>query len=833
MTKPKAIFSVLLVLSLLLVGGITFFADTELAAAQSEKAYLVRTFFDKHGKQIDQLVFPGKPPKVKAKAVDVPEPNVEMGINGLSDVPAFDWSYGCSATSAAMLAGYYDRESYTNMYAGVTNGGICPLDNTIWGYGECPLSATHQGIDGLASRGHVDDYWVAYGHFGDDPFIVNGWPEHSYEDCTGDFMGTNQDNWNNSDSSTTFFFYSDGSPLYDFTDYEWFGLRDGCHGIKLFVESRGYTVTTNFNQYIMGQGSNPSKGVTFSDFMSEIDAGRPVLIHVTGHTMIGYGYDTATNKIYIHDTWDHNEHEMTWGGAYSGLQHEGVTVIRLSSTTQSPIVTTNDATDITTNSARLNGYLDDLGSASAVDVSFVWGETSGGPYPNETSPPDTMNDFGAFYFDLDGLTADTTYYFKAKAVGDGTTLGDERNFTTEAITTPPAVTTNDASPITTNSARLNGYLDDLGSASAVDVSFLWGETSGGPYPNETSPPDTMGDFGAFYFDLDSLTSDTTYYFKAKAVGDGTTLGDERNFTTEVGEPTIGSLAYQDISISGSINGDYNDTHSSDNVTESITEARSKGNSKMSYLEHKWIFDVVPGSRVTFYLEAYQSENTEGDNFIFAYSTDDTSYTDMVTVTKTADDNSYQTYELPISLSGTVYIRVVDTDQTRGNTQLDTIYIDHMYIESYIIDPEVLNLANQDISVSGTVSGDYHDTHSSDDVVQSIEEVQSKGKSNKTYLEHKWTIYVHGGNQVTFYLEAYQSENTEGDNFIFAYSTDDTSYTDMVTVTKTADDNSYQTYELPISLSGTVYIRVVDTDQTRGNTQLDTIYIDHMYIESVQ
>jgi hypothetical protein len=50
---------------------------------------------------------------------------------------------------------------------------------------------------------------------------------------------------------------------------------------------------------------------------------------------------------------------------------------------------------------------------------------------------------------------------------------------------------------------------------------------------------------------------------------------------------------------------------------------------------------------------------------------------------------------------------------------------------------------------------------------------------------------------------------------------------MVTVIKTADDNTYQTSELPNDLSGTVYIRVKDTDQTVGNKALDTIYIDQM------
>jgi len=93
------------------------------------------------------------------------------------------------------------------------------------------------------------------------------------------------------------------------------------------------------------------------------------------------------------------------------------------------VITTNDASNMTINSARLNGNLDDLGTVSSVDVSFEWGQTSGGPYPNETTPQ-AMNTAGAFSFDLSSLAAGTTYYFRAKAVGDSTSYGDESSFCT-------------------------------------------------------------------------------------------------------------------------------------------------------------------------------------------------------------------------------------------------------------------------------------------------------------------------------------------------------------------------------------------------------------------
>ena len=48
--------------------------------------------------------------------------------------------------------------------------------------------------------------------------------------------------------------------------------------------------------------------------------------------MVGFGYDnSATNLMYIHDTWDYNTYTMNWGGSYAGMQHYGVTIVQLDS----------------------------------------------------------------------------------------------------------------------------------------------------------------------------------------------------------------------------------------------------------------------------------------------------------------------------------------------------------------------------------------------------------------------------------------------------------------------------------------------------------------------
>ncbi|MDY6864872.1 MAG: NosD domain-containing protein [Halobacteriota archaeon] len=295
---------------------------------------LIRTYVDEEGREIDLIAVPGRPPEERITFKVTSDIELMQADGIINEVPAFDWSYGCAATSAAMMFGYYDRTGYPDMYEGPANGGLCPLNNSYWGSGECPLSATHMGYDGLAKKGHVDDYWISYGSEGPDPWVGN-WEEHVHGNCTADFMGTNQ--WMNysynTDGGTIFAFNSSGAPTYDYQDYEP-SLRLGCHGIRLFIESRGYNVThdgdnyQNYNQYIK---EYKAEGFTFEDFQSEIDAGRPVLIHVEGHTMLGYGYNDTSNLIYLHDTWDHNSHSMVWGDYYDGMIHYGVTVIKLES----------------------------------------------------------------------------------------------------------------------------------------------------------------------------------------------------------------------------------------------------------------------------------------------------------------------------------------------------------------------------------------------------------------------------------------------------------------------------------------------------------------------
>lgn len=196
----------------------------------------------------------------------------------------------------------------------------------------------------------------------------------------------------------------------------------------------------------------------------------------------------------------------------------------------------------------------------------------------------------------------------------------------------------------------------------------------------TDPPPFIKSQAETTYDPGTLDYETTYYWRIDEFdGSITHQGDVWSFTTQ--PSYVDDVANSDIPVKGTITGNYTNTHSSDNVYEAITERESGGkpDNRYSYLEQKWTINVTGGNTVTFYVEAYKTASVDGDDFVFAYSTDDSSYNDMVTVIKTSDNDEVQSYQLPGTISGTVYIRVKDSNQTPGNKSLDTISIDYMYI----------------------------------------------------------------------------------------------------------------------------------------------------------
>ena len=69
---------------------------------------------------------PSKPPAgFEPASVALPAPNPAMGTSTLT-VPTYNWVFGCSSVSGAMIAGYYDRNGYSEMYTGPAIAALRP-----------------------------------------------------------------------------------------------------------------------------------------------------------------------------------------------------------------------------------------------------------------------------------------------------------------------------------------------------------------------------------------------------------------------------------------------------------------------------------------------------------------------------------------------------------------------------------------------------------------------------------------------------------------------------------------------------------------------------------
>jgi len=131
---------------------------------------------------------------------------------------------------------------------------------------------------------------------------------------------------------------------------------------------------------------------------------------------------------------------FSWGSIYL-IRPDGSNVVRLTSAGGGasdsqpswayapPVVTTGAASEVTSSTAVLNGRLNELGSASSVTIAFEWGTTHSYGFAATAQNIGSAIDFTVA---LSNLLPNTTYYFRAIAVSDGSYFGAEKSFKTSA-----------------------------------------------------------------------------------------------------------------------------------------------------------------------------------------------------------------------------------------------------------------------------------------------------------------------------------------------------------------------------------------------------------------
>lgn len=266
------------------------------------------------------------------------------------------------------------------------------------------------------------------------------------------------------------------------------------------------------------------------------------------------------------------------------------------------------------------------------------------------------------YFNHTGLATASTHYYRVQAYNIDEVSGwsNTASATTDAI--PPTASFT--------------WLDDL-----TDVAFT-----------DTSTDD--GNLSSWSWDFgDGNTASTqnpqhSYaaggdYMVSLTVTDNHGASDSASNLVSVEGPAFSEhFASSESTLGGTVGGSYTLTLADEtgaDSAESITERQSGGKpaNRHSWLEHQWAFNIPAGQQAMLTVNAWHSDNSENDHFDFEFSSNGNTWLPMFTVNNGNTDANY--YHDLTGTSGTIYVRVTDTDQGKGNRSLDTVFVDYMVI----------------------------------------------------------------------------------------------------------------------------------------------------------
>ena len=270
------------------------------------------------------------------------------GANGdvvlFNPVPEAEYMYGCVPTAVGMLLGYYDLYGYrgtalTNVIDGTvalksrgTDGNIYNMNafDTVLGR----AIATEEYVYRFYSHDDINTLTAtspAYNYTPTTPqeelpysFAADGVSMNmSVWNCLADYLGTGQYWRGNGNLSTTnsyctledllgytFVVSIDDGTTHKTIDYQNTAM---LYGLDLYVKDKGYSLDYEITgAYVVDVAGG---SFTFEDYMAEIDAGRPVIVSIEGHAMVGYGYNAESREIIFDDCYNHDR-KMTWNGTY-------------------------------------------------------------------------------------------------------------------------------------------------------------------------------------------------------------------------------------------------------------------------------------------------------------------------------------------------------------------------------------------------------------------------------------------------------------------------------------------------------------------------------------
>jgi len=219
-----------------------------------------------------------------------------------------------------------------------------------------------------------------------------------------------------------------------------------------------------------------------------------------------------------------------------------------------PTILTGSITAKTAITATAGGNVTDSGSAK-ITARGVCFSTTINPTIANTKTASGTNVIGAFTVSLTGLSASTTYHYRAYATTSvGTSYGADSVFTTNAATIP-TLTTTAASAITSTTATSGGNITNDNGATITARGVCW-STSANPTIALTTKTNNGTGTGAFTSSITGLTPNTLYHVRAYATNSlGTSYGADSLFTTNAATiPTLTTTAASAITANTATSG---------------------------------------------------------------------------------------------------------------------------------------------------------------------------------------------------------------------------------------------------------------------------------------